>query len=121
MTKKQCENTDHKGKHTDVKTVNLTADFDNETCDWCATCRERDNDMIIRVNFCPHCGEDLKKWGVYETQTVDVKYPMKWCKENKNFDYKGKSEELESHGDQTFYCANCNEEIDTDNFDWCYS
>jgi hypothetical protein len=46
MPKEICENTIHRGKHTNVKQVKLTDDFENETCYWCEKCRKRDFDMI---------------------------------------------------------------------------
>jgi len=91
MTKKLCDNTNHfkKGKSLDIQKVKLLPNFDNGTAFWCYACRLRDNDMISQKNFCPHCGEDLKKYGVYETQECIMESHLARSKTHKNFDYMG--------------------------------
>jgi hypothetical protein len=48
---KYCENTDHdhKKEGQDVKTIQLTDEFDGDICDWCEDCRNRDFTMIDKT------------------------------------------------------------------------
>lgn len=47
---KPCDNTDcESGK--DVVSVTLTDEFDNDKCNWCKDCRERDANMIKKINY----------------------------------------------------------------------
>jgi hypothetical protein len=58
---KFCENTDHTGTDKDVRTIQLTDEFDGDKCDWCENCRARDGSMIDFVcAICPLCDEVLE-------------------------------------------------------------
>lgn len=50
-----CDNTDHKGEARDIQEVILTDDFDNESCNWCKACRERDAEIIQEQEDEPSC------------------------------------------------------------------
>ena len=45
-----CDNTDCEGKEEDkVFRIVLRKEFGNTTCNWCASCIRRDNDMILTI------------------------------------------------------------------------
>ena len=55
-----CDNTDCEGKEEDkVFRIVLRKEFGNTTCNWCASCIRRDNDMILTIIE----EEKGRKWG----------------------------------------------------------
>lgn len=69
--------------------------------------------MKIKEKICPECGLDLKKIGVTELQTCEVKWFRIWNEEEKDFKVIAGPDGSEIYDglDSDYTCANCGHEL----------